>query len=42
VVSIDAARAAERAADERAWRNYTYNNGGGVLIAPGINIDPRR
>jgi hypothetical protein len=34
VVPIDAARAAERAADERAWRDYAYNNGGGALIAP--------
>jgi hypothetical protein len=41
VVSIDAARAAERAADEAAWQRYTYG-GGGVLIAPGVNIDPRR
>ena len=42
VVPLDTARAAERAADERAWRNYTYGNGGGVLIAPGVNIDPRK
>jgi hypothetical protein len=32
VVPLDAARAEERARDERAWRNYTY--GGGALIAP--------
>ena len=41
VVSIDAARAAERAADEAAWRRYTYG-GGGALCAPGVDIDPRK
>ena len=32
--------AKESAQNERAFRDY-YNNGG-VLIAPGVNIDPRR
>ena len=33
VVPLDVARAAERAADERAWRAHVYGNGG-ALIAP--------
>ena len=43
VVPIDAAaRAEERARDERAWRDYTYNNGGAVVAPAWSPPDHRR
>jgi hypothetical protein len=42
VVPLDTARAAERAADERAWRAHIYGNGGALIAPASSPPDERR